>query len=1401
MEKTIGLDLGTNSVGWAIRDESILENQIVDWGVLTFDKGVAEVKGIESPKTANRTDKRGKRRNYQARKYRKQSLLALLIENGMCPLSKDELDKWRKYDNGRKYPKQPEFIHWIRLDFNADGIADYSNPYLLRHEVATIKLENPFLIGRALYHLTQRRGFAGGKGDTDEETRLIAEGSKKKGTKGRDEIKNLLGEKTLGSVYASFDSNKERIRNRYNLRDDVEKELQTICQTQGIALDSQLYQDLRKAIIWQRPLRTQKGTVGICTLEKGKRRCQLSHPYYELYSAWSIINNIKLKPKDSSPKEFKFLTEEQRQKVYKEIFLRKEAHFDFEDISKKLDKQGNYDFNYRRHQNITGCLVSAYMYSIFGENWLSTQIKKEASPKSGKDHYDIEDIWHVLVTFNNPEQLQNFGKNNLGLIDEQLKQLNTLFKKMPEGYGSLSLAAIKKILLQLETGLIYSEAVMTANLNKVFGRKLDESELSFINKRIKQEINEYEKEKSYNNIANSLIADHLDLPDSQRFQYDENHQLDNDDKTDIERTLIQQYGEKSWMAMEAKEQDYIRNKVASLYLDYLRKPVSSKKFIRTERRDERVKKVLVEEFSASEMGLKNLYHHSDIDIYPAVKEDENNKKYLGSPIPPSNGFKNPMAMKTLYKMKLLINYLIKTGKIDEDTKVIVEVPRELTTANKRKAWFTWQNERRKENVEFAKAIIELAREKHLELNPEDPENIDKFRLWFDQLEKRDDVYKSVTALKADIDKYRLWKEQDCRCLYTNKVINVTDLFSGNFDFEHTIPASMSFDNSLANKTVCDRRYNRDIKKKKIPTELANYLIEAGGFSAIEPRLSAWDKRVEFLKDKIQEYVRKAKYASTKDGKDFCIQKRHYYEFELEYWDKKLWTFTTLEYKAGWKNSQLVDTGIVSKYAFHYLKTVFPKVYVQKGEVTSIFRKIYEIQGDWDIKSRTKHSHHAMDAATLTLIPTGREREKLLQKYFDAQEAEERFHTKPYNGFHQSQLKKIEEGTIINLLADNKQLIEAKKYVRVRGERKFNVDENGDKNYWIAQGDTIRGQLHKESFFGAIKDGKKDEQGKLLRNESGAILQHDAIRFVIRKPLEFGELGFTKKEQLEKIVDPIVRKKVLEHIGERSLKEAFAETIWMNEEKGIKIRHVRTYKDDVTEPLEIKQHRDLNPNKAYKHYYYAENGENIICAVYQKIISDKKGNNKIERTLEIISLKEAADLLSHGLLDEEKQIEIFQKDRKGNVIIDENGNKQKPYAILKPGGRVIFYDEDIYELKPSGESEIEYKKRISFRMYYLTKFSGGQITFQHHLEARDNDALGKAYPKDQVYMIDEKGKEKKYGVGGTSGFTKAISDSIKVNGYNNYEPWPKLLYTKDWLNMAIEGKHFEINSDGTIQWKL
>ena len=269
MEKILGLDLGTNSIGWAIRDTSQNGNQIIDNGVLTFEKGVAEGKSGEFPMVQKRTESRGKRRNYQAEKYRKYELLQLLIEQKMVPLTLVELNEWRHYTKGegRKYPQSIQFLQWLRFDFDGDGKPDFErlgfskhdNHYLFRMLAVSeeIKHKQIFdndknILGRVLYHLVQRRGF---RGKDEEEAKTIMKGSKEDGTIGASEIKPFIDKyKTLGAALYQISKEKgNKIRRRYNLRADFETELKEICRVQG--LDNDFCKKLNKAIIWQRPLR------------------------------------------------------------------------------------------------------------------------------------------------------------------------------------------------------------------------------------------------------------------------------------------------------------------------------------------------------------------------------------------------------------------------------------------------------------------------------------------------------------------------------------------------------------------------------------------------------------------------------------------------------------------------------------------------------------------------------------------------------------------------------------------------------------------------------------------------------------------------------------------------------------------------------------------------------------------------------------------------------------------------------------------------------------------------------------------------------------------------------------------------------------------------------------------
>ena len=94
MGKILGIDTGTNSLGWAIVEKSYEGCKLLDKGVHIFQEGVKIEKGIEASKAAERTGYRATRVRYYRIRMRKIQLLKILIDNYLCPpLSKMETEK------------------------------------------------------------------------------------------------------------------------------------------------------------------------------------------------------------------------------------------------------------------------------------------------------------------------------------------------------------------------------------------------------------------------------------------------------------------------------------------------------------------------------------------------------------------------------------------------------------------------------------------------------------------------------------------------------------------------------------------------------------------------------------------------------------------------------------------------------------------------------------------------------------------------------------------------------------------------------------------------------------------------------------------------------------------------------------------------------------------------------------------------------------------------------------------------------------------------------------------------------------------------------------------------------------------------------------------------------------
>ena len=178
-------------------------------------------------------------------------------------------------------------------------------------------------------------------------------------------------------------------------------------------------------------------------------------------------------------------------------------------------------------------------------------------------------------------------------------------------------------------------------------------------------------------------------------------------------------------------------------------------------------------------------------------------------------------------------------------------------------------------------------------------------------------------------KIRLWHQQGERCLYTGKTISIHDLINNpnQFEIDHILPLSITFDDSLANKVLVYATANQE-KGQRTP------------YQALDSMDDAWSFR------ELKAFVRESKTLSNKK-KEYLLTEEDISKFDVR---KKF------------IERNLVDTRYASRVVLNALQEHFrahkidTKVSVVRGQFTSQLRRHWGIE-----KTRDTYHHHAVDA--------------------------------------------------------------------------------------------------------------------------------------------------------------------------------------------------------------------------------------------------------------------------------------------------------------------------------------------------------------------------------------------------------------------------------------------------------
>ena len=428
MTYRLALDIGANSIGWCLfhLDTAGEPCGLRDIGVRVFPDG-RDPKSLASL-AAERRLARGMRRRRDRYLQRRTALLNALVRHGLMP-----------------------------ADAPARKALAGLDPYALRRDALHKKL-SPYELGRAIFHLNQRRGFASNrKADRSND----AEQGKIK--LASDVLKAEIartGMPTLGAWLAERHDRQLDVRARlsgtgakasyafYPTRDLVRAEFDTIWAAQAdwdATLTEAVRDKIADVLFHQRPLKPAK--VGRCWLEPSESRAPKALPSTQAFRIAQDLSHLVIR-RVGEPDIA--LDRTQRAKLAE--LLNAGSDLSFNQVRKALGLTSGETFNLesKAREKLKGAETAARLAGKKGPL---------VAIWPGLDPAARDSLVRTLLDAEKPEEAVE-ALVKLGMSMDAAQAAERI--PLPDGHASLSSKAILAILPHLEAGLTYDKAVQAA---------------------------------------------------------------------------------------------------------------------------------------------------------------------------------------------------------------------------------------------------------------------------------------------------------------------------------------------------------------------------------------------------------------------------------------------------------------------------------------------------------------------------------------------------------------------------------------------------------------------------------------------------------------------------------------------------------------------------------------------------------------------------------------------------------------------------------------------------------------------------------------------------------------------------------------------------------------------------
>lgn len=461
MALIFGLDISATSIGFAVidHDPEHDKGKIHRLGVRVFPEA-RDPKG--TPLNQERRQARLRRRQLRRRRERRRVLQDLLCRAGLLP-GQNSLD-------------------WNRVM--------KSDPYVIRRRAFEGQALEPYEIGRAIYHLAQRRHFKGR--DIDQISDVAEPGSDdeddRQAMSARLETAQILKRegKTLGA-WLSQRGPHERKRGLHATRRVVEEEFQKVW---APLLPEALRKSVGDAIFCQRPVFWRWNTLGRCRFVPGAPLCPRGSWLSQQKRMLETLNNLSLTWNEQRP-----LDAEERQAILAR--LQTQASMTWGGARKALaplyrargkagaEKRLKFNLEERKERHLPGNMVEAKLAAIFASAWPEhpqrQAIRDAVHERIWRADYGEVGRQRVIILpaaqrARRRREVARYFSSEFGASQDQAARIAAL--KLPAGWEPFSVAALRAILPHLEAGVRFAAIVSDPDWQEWRDRTFSEREQS-----------------------------------------------------------------------------------------------------------------------------------------------------------------------------------------------------------------------------------------------------------------------------------------------------------------------------------------------------------------------------------------------------------------------------------------------------------------------------------------------------------------------------------------------------------------------------------------------------------------------------------------------------------------------------------------------------------------------------------------------------------------------------------------------------------------------------------------------------------------------------------------------------------------------------------------------------------